>query len=110
VAGEITPRNPVTIADNPAVTAAGGIQKTRWNEGMKLTGGSDKQLVERSTAADGTTGLNLTSTPSANFIIFPMNTNPADLPNGAMTITDDGTTVTIYFRRVTGSLVSMTMA
>lgn len=76
---------------------------------MKLTGGSNKQLVERSTADDGTTGLNLTSTPSVNYLIIPLNVNPDDLPIGGWTIVDDGTTVTIWVRRADNTLLSQAM-
>lgn len=111
MAGEITPRYPVTQADDPAVTAAGGINKTRWNNGMKLTGGSNKQLLERDTSADGTTGMNLTSTPSVDYLIFAPAIDPDDLPDGGFTIVESGGTVTWWYRRISDSvLVSMEMS
>jgi hypothetical protein len=108
VAGEITPRNPVTHTDDPAITATGGINKTRWNQGMKLTGGNNKQLVERDTSADGTTGLNLTSTPSVDYLIFAPAVDPDDLPDGGFTIVEAAGVTTFWYRRISDSVLVST--
>jgi hypothetical protein len=108
MAGELTPRNPIgAISDDPAVTAAGGITPTRWNQGMKLTGGADKQLIERSTAADGTTGMNLTSSPTVAAIVFPLTAIGGTPANGSLWVEEIAGVVTLYIKKTDGSLVSL---
>lgn len=107
MAGEIKHPDVITILDNPAVDAAGGITPTKFNKAMKLSGGTDKQLLERSTAADGTTGMNLTSTPSATAVIFPL-TAPGGTPAvGSFWVEDDGVSVKLYVKKLDGTLVTL---
>ena len=104
MAGLLEPRNPITVIfDDPAVTAAGGITPTKWNHGMKLTGGTDKQVIERSTAADGTSGINLTSTPTVSGLIFPLTTDPTSLPNGSFTIVEVAGVISIHIKKSDGT-------
>jgi hypothetical protein len=104
VAGLLEPRYPLAIADDPAVTAAGGITPTKWNFGIRLNGGVDRQLVECSGSAEA--GINLTSTPTVNAVLFPLNVDPASLPIGGFTIAESGGVLTIYARKTDGTLVS----
>jgi hypothetical protein len=105
MAGELKHPDQTSVADDPVWDAVDAVLPSHWNKAHKLSGGSDKQLVERSTAADGTTGMNLTSTPSANVVIFPL-TVPTSPPNGSFWVEDDGVTVKIWVKRADGSLVS----
>ena len=109
MAGELTPRYPLTILDDPTVTAVGGFTHSRHNLGVKLTGGTNNQLVARSTADDGTTGLTLTSTPTVTAIVFPL-TAPGGTPaNGSFWIEDDGASLTLFVKRADGSLTSLVL-
>jgi hypothetical protein len=108
VAGLLEPRSPSSgIADDPAVAAAGGVTPSMYNNGVRLTGGTNNQLVEVSNSA--VSGVNCTSTPSASYLIFPLNTDPATLPIGGFTIAESGGVLTFYARRTDGTLVSMAM-
>lgn len=110
MAGLLLPRDPIVgISDDPAIDAGGGITPTSYNLGIKLTEGSDKQLVERSVAADGTSGINLTSTPTVSYAIFPLNVDPATLPVGGFTIAESGGVLTFWAKRTDGTLVSMAL-
>ncbi len=104
MAGLLEPRYPLDIADDPAVTAAGGITPTRFNFGVKLSEGTNRQLVERLDGTDA--GINLTSTPTVDAVIFPLSTNPATLPVGGWTIAETGGVLMIYARKTDGTLVS----
>lgn len=106
MAGEIKHPDVITILTDPAVTAAGGVTPEKFNKAMKLSGGTDKQLLERSTAADGTTGMNLTSTPTVTGVIFPL-TAPSSPANGSFWVEDDGVTLKIWIKRADGTTVSL---
>ena len=106
MAGEIKHVDQVVIADDPTVASAGGITPTRWNKALRLSGGTDGQIAVRSTAADATTGMDLTSTPSVNTIVFPL-TAPSSPANGSFWVEDDGVTLTLYVKRADGSTASL---
>ncbi len=110
MAGELTPRFPLTIPDDPEFTAAGAFTPSRHNLGVKLTGGTNNQILTRSTADDGTTGMALTSTPTVSMIIYPLNTDPLTLSVGGMTVVDDTASLTLYIKRLNGDLVSLVIA
>ena len=109
MAGALTPRNPVSgsIPDDPAVTAAGGITPSRYNAGVKLTGGTNKQILERSTADDGTTGLNLTSTPTVAAVVFPLTAYSGTPANGSFWVEESAGVVTLYVKKTDGTTVSL---
>jgi hypothetical protein len=110
MAGALTPRDPVNTTnhpDDPSVTASGGLTPTRFNNGVKLTGGTDKQLLERSTAADGTTGLNLTSAPTVAAVVFPLTAYSGTPANGSVWVEEIAGVVTMYIKKSDGSTVSL---
>ena len=108
MAGDLNFPDVITIPDDPLVTAAGGVTPTKFNKSQKLSGGTHGQLMARDTGV--TNGFSLTSTPTATMLIFPLNTDPLTLPVGAMTVVDDGTSLTLYIKRLDSSLVSLVVA
>lgn len=99
---------PVSGVDNPLIVAANGATPSKWNTALKLTEGSDEQIVVRSTADDGTTGMKLTSLPKVSAVVFPL-TSGGTKPNGSFWVEDDGTAVTLFVKRADGSLITLVL-
>ena len=104
MAGLFEPRDPLVIADDPAVTAAGGITPTRWNHGVKLTEGSDGQIVVK--LAAGTAGIDLTSRPAVQGVLFPL-TAPSSPANGLFWVEESGGSVFIRIKRSDGTIAEL---
>ncbi len=107
MAGEIKPQQLIVgISDDPGVA---GITPTKYNAGSKLSGGTHRQLLERDTTADATTGMNLTSTPTVTSLILVSGT-PAGTPAaGTMFMWADEVSgvVTLYIKKPDAGVVSL---
>lgn len=106
MAGELKHQdlNNGVVPDDPSAF----LTPTKWDKPLRLGGGTDHQLVERSTALDGTTGMNLTSRPSVEAVVFPL-TAPGTPANGSFWVEDDGTAVKMWIKRANGDLLSVVL-
>ncbi len=92
------------ISDDPGVA---GITPSKWDKPLRLSGGADKQIVIRKTAADGTTGMDLTDTPDVKAIVFPLTVLGGTPANGSLWAEEVAGVVTLYIKKTDGTLVSL---
>jgi hypothetical protein len=104
MAGDLIPRHLLTASDNPAVTSGGGVTPTRYNLGVKLTGGSDGLIVVKLAAGDA--GVDLTARPAAQTIVFPLSA-PSSPANGSFWVEESGGSVLIRVKKSDGTIVSL---
>jgi hypothetical protein len=91
------------IDDDPGVF----LTPSKWDKPLRLIEGVNKQIVIRNTSLDSTVGMDLTDSPEVKGIVFPLTAPGGTIPIGMVWFEDDGTTVRIKLKRLSGTVVTL---